>query len=100
MVPQGHHTIVETAWPMTRFNKITNMNYRIGFDDTLAPGEGALKNALARDLAEIRSAYSFCVVGQPRLDTLANYIKAKTRTQAFLGTQIVDRMFSRFHAAA
>ncbi|MDH3350926.1 MAG: hypothetical protein OEM60_14505 [Gammaproteobacteria bacterium] len=139
MVPQGHHTIVETAWPLTRSNKITNMNYRIGFYDTLAPGEGALKNALAhwnadnrnkhvlvcnalrksgpnetialhfdqpdevsvyRDLAEIRSAYSFCVGGPPRLDTLANYVKAKTRARSFAGTQIVDRMFSRFHTAA
>jgi hypothetical protein len=34
MVPQGHHTIVECAWPLTRHGYI---NYVIGFYDTLVP---------------------------------------------------------------
>jgi hypothetical protein len=34
MVPQGHHTIVECAWPLTRQGC---MNYSIGFYDTLLP---------------------------------------------------------------
>ena len=32
MVPQGHHTIVECAWPLTRHGY---MDYKIGFYDTL-----------------------------------------------------------------
>ena len=34
MVPQGHHTIVECAWPLTRQGY---MDYCIGFYDTLVP---------------------------------------------------------------
>jgi hypothetical protein len=34
MVPQGHHTIVECAWPLTRHGY---MDYKIGFYDTLIP---------------------------------------------------------------
>lgn len=49
MVPQGHHTIVECAWPLTRFNY---MNYHIGFYDTLLPEDadsdyGSLRTALS-----------------------------------------------------
>lgn len=32
MIPQGHHTIVEAAWPLTRHGY---MNYKIGFYETL-----------------------------------------------------------------
>lgn len=37
MVPQGHHTIVECAWPLTRHKY---MDYYIGFYDTLVPVGG------------------------------------------------------------
>jgi hypothetical protein len=37
MVPQGHHTIVECAWPLTREGY---MDYCIGFYETLVPGPG------------------------------------------------------------
>ena len=34
LVPQGHHSIVECAWPLTRHGY---MNYKIGFYETLVP---------------------------------------------------------------
>jgi hypothetical protein len=38
MVPQGHHTIVECSWPLTRHGY---MDYAIGFYGTLAPADHA-----------------------------------------------------------
>ena len=47
MVPQGHHSIVECAWPLTRHGY---MNYVIGFYETLIPDDagdyGKLKPSL------------------------------------------------------
>ncbi len=137
MVPQGHHTIVECAWPLTRFNRFTGMDYRIGFYGTLAPGNGSLRTqlehfdddprnkhvfvckanlqtrmrwpalitialhfdqpdeiAVYRDIAHIRSAYSFCVGGQAHLDALANFIKIKH--PGLVGTQVADRALNRY----
>jgi hypothetical protein len=40
MVPQGHHTIVECAWPLTRHKQkdgSTYLNYCVGYYTTLAP---------------------------------------------------------------
>lgn len=34
MIPQGHHTMVEAAWPLTRHGY---MDYKIGFYETLVP---------------------------------------------------------------
>ncbi len=49
MVPQGHHTIVECAWPLTRQGV---MDYHIGFYDTLAPSGLA---ALSADLSQFNN---------------------------------------------
>ncbi|MBN1569530.1 MAG: hypothetical protein JXA73_16925 [Acidobacteria bacterium] len=40
MVPQGHHTIVECAWPLTRHKQkdgSTYLDYHVGYYSTLAP---------------------------------------------------------------
>jgi len=148
MVPQGHHTIAECAWPLTRHGY---MDYHIGFYDTLAPAGGytglaktlkILDNdarnihvlvcramgksdwrtweqrggriiapvkelvlhfdspdeiAFYRRLANVRSAYGFCVGGRPTLDSVANLIR--TRAPGIQGQQIIDRMFSKYHTA-
>jgi len=45
MVPQGHHTVTECAWPLTRHGY---MDYHIGFYETLVPegGYAGLANTL------------------------------------------------------
>ena len=53
--------------------------------------------AVYRRLAGIRTAYAFCAGGNPTLDSVANFIQ--TYEKGFLGKQIVDRAFSKYHVA-
>ena len=113
MVPQGHHTIVECAWPLTRHKY---MDYKIGFYDTLVSKKDhePIHKELARfnddqrnkhilvcwdgkadmglqldqpteideyrKFAGVRQAYSFCVGGRPRPETIANMLAAHSVT--------------------
>ena len=59
MVPQGHHTIVECAWPLTRHKY---MDYAIGFYDTLVlPGQdcGGLSDSLRTWNNDVRNKHVF-----------------------------------------
>lgn len=51
LVHAGHHTIVECAYPLTRWNKI---DYKIGFYSSLTPNEA---NMDARSLARVDEVY-------------------------------------------
>lgn len=106
MVPQGHHTIIECAWPLTRHGYI---DYAIGFYDTLAPPGPAhdeLRQWLEplnrdprnqhvlvssdlnllfekpdevqayRKIAGIRRAYAFCAGGKTNAKGLQNLLHA------------------------
>ena len=61
MVPQGHHTIVECAWPLTRHGY---MDYCIGFYGTLVPGGddySALRGSLEALDRDARNRHLFVV---------------------------------------
>jgi hypothetical protein len=106
MVAQGHHTIVECAWPLTREGY---MDYCIGFYETLVPGGGyaPLRSSLEalnedarnkhlfvcadgmcfhfekpdeireyRKIAAVRRAYSMCVGGKTSVRGAANMMRA------------------------
>jgi hypothetical protein len=66
MVPQGHHTIVECAWPLTRHGY---MDYAIGFYDTLAPAEHrGLQNILKAFGNDARNKHVLACVAMAKSD--------------------------------
>jgi hypothetical protein len=112
MVPAGHHTIVECAWPLTRHGY---MSYDIGFYGTLAPsGNGGLRGELEKfdsdtrnqhilacvekiflfnqpneirdykEIAGIRRAYSICVAGKLDVRTAKNVLASHHASQAVI----------------
>jgi len=66
MVPQGHHTIVECAWPLTRQGY---MDYAIGFYGTLAPGDhGGLQSTLRIFDNDARNKHVLACVAMAKSD--------------------------------
>jgi len=64
MVPQGHHTIVECAWPLTRAGK---MNYHIGFYNTLVSDAHDLSETLRLFDDDRRNRHVLVYKGEDRV---------------------------------